>query len=79
MPDNQIADTEVGDSKVDDSKVDEEGDDAVDPVAETDREKRLRALAAIHGDVGDDLLPGVEPIVDDAVFVGEWPYGWVTP
>jgi len=74
MPDNQIADTEV-----DDSEVGNEGGGAVDRVAETDREEQLRALAAIHGDVGDDLLPSVEPIVDDAVFVvGEWPYGWVT-
>jgi hypothetical protein len=68
MPDNQIADTEM----------DTQADDEVDTVLETTREEQLRALAAIHGGLGDDLLPGVAPFVDDDLFGGrEWPHGWV--
>ena len=64
MSDNQVAATEV--------------DGEVGAVAETAREEQLRALAAIHGGVGEDVLPGVAPFVDADLFGGgDWPHGWV--
>lgn len=76
MSDEQTADTEL-DERLDDKEGDEL-DGSVSAVAERAREEQLRALAAIHGDIGDDLLPGVEPIADDVLFtVGQWPHGWV--
>jgi hypothetical protein len=66
MPNDQLADTEL----------DGEGETG----AKTVCEEQLRALAAIHGGLGEDLLaglPGVDAFVDDDLFGGGWPHGWV--
>jgi hypothetical protein len=40
---------------------------------------RLDVLAALYGGLGDDLLPGVEPLLDVATLLDRpWPHGWVS-
>jgi hypothetical protein len=42
------------------------------------RDRELRALTALYGGLGEDLLPGVEPLLDVDAFVDRpWPIGWV--